>query len=215
MNKIIINGTEISYLAKDEAYTCQDVDDRRLLKDSFLIVEPICKQLEIPCPDIGISSNLLILDGKGNISEQYARMYTPADSPALKSNVVIVSRKISKYAELIGVLAHEMRHVWQFAYHPEINKIPANGFIESLVHPAEIDADGYAIWYTSEFCGIDIEEAASIICPEEKEFYYKNYFQRISKANEIKTYFSKNYNCQDKTSSSFMSKIKQILRQCK
>ena len=78
-----------------------------------------------------------------------------------------------------------MRHIWQHEYAPDMNENHAAGFGDALIHEAEIDADGYAIWYLSYSPNMNIEEAASIMCPVEKTNYPEAFRLRIEKAIEI------------------------------
>lgn len=101
-----------------------------------------------------------------------------------------------------------------------MNENHAKGFGESLMHPAEIDADGYAIWYISEAPEMYIDKAAGIMCPEEKKHHPKEYMYRIEKAKEIKAYFDEQRNkmaaesdaSKKQKSASILDKIRNIFR---
>lgn len=54
------------------------------------------------------------------------------------------------------------------------------GFGESLSNQAEIDADAYTIKYLAKKHKISLEEAAAIICPEEKAHYKDAYYTRLN-----------------------------------
>lgn len=190
MEKVRIDGNVITYFQKDELAQAALSDvERQLYEETYMIAEYMCNQLEIQCPYIGFSEHILTLDEMGRISVNGAKMYTPKDVPSLKNNLILMSLEDFDYIQFTGTLAHEIRHIWQDKYHPEMNEIRARGFGESLMHPAEIDSDGYAIWYISETPGMYIDKAASIICPEEKNSHPKAYMYRVEKAKEIKAFF--------------------------
>lgn len=190
MQTVIIEGNKINYLKKNELANADLGDQRQLYEETYKIAEFISNQLKIKCPDIGFSSKIRVMNQTtGRLSVQGAEMYTPDDISTLKSNLIIMSTEDFKPMQFIGTLAHEMRHIWQHEYAPEMNQKHAVGFMESLMHPAEIDADGFAIWYISNTQNMYIDKAAGIICPEEKKHHPKEYMYRIEKAKEIKAYF--------------------------
>ena len=160
-----------------------------LYEETYKIAEFMSNQLKIKCPSIGFSDTIRARDDMGRISVEGAMMYTPKDVPTLTETLILMSLEDFNIMQFSGTLAHEMRHIWQDTYHPEMNENHARGFGESLMHPAEIDADGYAIWYISEAPNMYIDKAAGIMCPEEKKHYPKPYLYRIEKAKEIKAFF--------------------------
>lgn len=184
-----IDGNVITYFTKEEMAHADLGDDRKLYEETYKLADFMSDQLEIPCPDIGFSEEIRVRDDMGRISVEGAMMYTPKDIPSLENNLILMSLKDLDIIQFTGTLAHEMRHIWQNKYHPQMNEKHAKGFGESLMHPAEIDADGYAIWYISEAPDMYIEKAAGIMCPKEKKHYPKAYMYRIEKAKEIKAYF--------------------------
>lgn len=186
MNKVIIDGNIIKYFTKTEIYQ-HTIPFKELFLIAYQTADHISEQLDIPCPDIGYVTNLQLQDSKtGAISEQGGRSYTTDDIPELTNNFIIVSFKGLTYEKLVGILAHETRHIWQHIYAPEMNRYPAQGFLESLTHPAEIDADGYAIYAISKILNTSLEKAGEIICPEESQNYPNDYVVRLKKAASIK-----------------------------
>lgn len=204
MQTAIINGQEIVYYTQEELSEV-DLDDRKLYEKTYEIANSISNQLKIDCPYIGIVfapiiRNQTVLD---------AVTYTPNECvmPPLKNSLTIISILPNAFDEtrLCGTLAHELRHIWQYTYSPAINTNHAIGFGDSLMHPAEIDADGYAIWYLSEFQNMYFEKAAGIICHKEKKYFPKAYMHRIEKAKEIKAYFDEQ---KEKSESKILLSIK-------
>ena len=189
MQKLLIEGNEIIYFKRDELFDADLGADKDLYEETYKIADFMCNQLKIKCPDIGFSDEIRSCDDLGRISVEGAMMYTPKDVPSLQNNLILMSLEDFDIIQFTGTLAHEMRHIWQDTYHPEMNESHAKGFGESLMHPAEIDADGYAIWYISEAPNMYIDKAAGIMCPEEKKHHPKAYMYRIEKAKEIKAYF--------------------------
>lgn len=189
MQKVIIEGNAVTYYKKEELSGAELGDLQQLYTETYQMAEFMSQQLKIRCPDIGFSYTIRARDDDGRISIEGAMMYTPKDIPSLQENLILMSLEDFNLLQFAGTLAHEMRHIWQDTYQPEMNKKHAKGFSESLMHPAEIDADGYAIWYLSKTPDMNINKAAGIMCPEEKKHHPKEYQYRIEKANEISAFF--------------------------
>lgn len=188
MQTINIDGQEIKYYKKEEISKA-NIGNKVFYLETYKIAESICKKLNIQCPDIHFEQVIRCKDEFGRMSVEGAMLFTPMDVPSLHENLIIMSLEKYNYVQFLGTLAHELRHIWQNTYHPNMNQKPAKGFGESLTHPAEIDADGFAIWYLSEAPNMYLQKAAGIMCPEEKKHYPKAYTARVEKAKEIKAYF--------------------------
>lgn len=186
MKTITIEGIKIEYYSRSEIYKNNNIPADDPYYVAYQIADPISAQLHIPCPDIGYVPNLQQPDyNTGLISIQCGKSYTTNVFPELTNNLIAISTRFSDYEILVGIIAHEMRHIWQQMYRPLINRYPAQGFLMSLKHPAEIDADGYAIYYMSQALSIDLEKAGKIICPEEHQYYPRYYSMRQKKATKI------------------------------
>ena len=85
------------------------------------------------------------------------------------------------------MIAHELRHLWQDRYKPELRVTRAVGYLDSLYDEAEIDADGYAIAHLSRMPGMYPDKAGGIICKYEKRHNKKAYAKRIERSKEIPT----------------------------
>lgn len=143
------------------------------------------RMLKVECPDIAFAASLRSYNEKmDTVSLTHAMTYTPSDVPELKNNAILLALDTMDPYSLTETLAHEMRRLWQNAYRSEMNAVHTNGFRESLRHPAEIDADAFAIWYISG--DMAMEEAGGIICPEEKKKYPKEFSARVKLAKELK-----------------------------
>lgn len=220
MQSVIIEGHTVNYFKKEELAGADLGDLGPLYEETYKLAENMSRQLKVDCPDIGLSEQIRSYDDMGRLSVEGAMMYTPKDVPALKNNLIMMSLEDFNNLQYTGTLAHEMRHIWQDKYHPEMNENHAKGFGESLMHPAEIDADGYAIWYISEAPEMYIDKAAGIMCPEEKKHHPKEYMYRIEKAKEIKAYFVEQRNkmaaesdaSKKQKSASILDKIRNIFR---
>lgn len=186
MSEIYIEGQKVTYYKPKELPIANlSFNDKDFYKDCYAVSDHICTQLNIQNPDIAFSGKLRRKGTNENESILGGYLWMPEDVPGLKKPLIIVSLENYALNRFIGSLAHEHRHLWQHIYEPAMNKHPAAGFTESLAHPAEIDADGYAIWYVSNYFGISIEKAAEILCPEEKRTYPEAFKIRILKAREI------------------------------
>ncbi len=188
MRKIIIGGDEISY-AKEKDLPDPELNPNmnEFYKYVFTVSSDICSQLEIPTPDIALYRCLRRKYKPDNIIGGFC--YTPDDDPNLETPMLLISYEIENIAIILGIIAHEHRHIWQYYHAKNLNAHHANGFDESTEHPAEIDADGYAIYFVSNYYGISMDEAANFICPEEKKKYPAAYSSRLAKAHELKSFF--------------------------
>lgn len=185
MKTVLIKGKTLRISSIEDYITDKD----SLGIYSYKTANNICKQLNIQCPYISLVNNLVREEGTvlGGIT------YTPKDLKGLDNNLVIMSTNDYNPYQFTGTLAHEMRHIYQAKFNPEINKKTAKGFKDALNHPAEIDADGYGIWYISNVYHMTIEKAAEYMCPEEKKKYPNALKKRIDKAYEIKAEMDARY----------------------
>lgn len=183
MKKVIIAGNNIAFASKDDLLTGNLTSD---FVETFRIADHISQRLNIPCPDIAIRDKIIRPDpSTGCIAVLDGMHYSPTQIPELNNSLIILSTDCHSGLQYTGTVAHEIRHVWQDIHAPEINKKPAVTYGESLLHPAEIDADGYAIWYISS-SKLSIEDAAALLCPDEKAHHPDAYLLRIKKAHEMK-----------------------------
>lgn len=192
MKTVNINGFPFSYYTKTEITEIEDNNMEQLHKDIYHFANHISEILNIKCPDIGFSEQIIVPDSTGGISVQGAEMYTPKDISDLDNCLIVLSLQDFDFSRIVGTLAHEMRHIWQYNFNSEINQFHAIGFSDSLIHPAEIDADGFAIWYMSKFPDISFEQAASLLCPLEESDYKDAFIARKNKAMELKKEFENN-----------------------
>lgn len=131
--------------------------------------EKVCTYFNMELPPIKLKRTLHPIGIKASgTTAQMGRTVTPLNIKWLKVPHVYLATKNVTQAEFIGTLFHELRHVWQYYFNREINEFPAIGFQESLLHPAEIDADAFAIAALSLIMKISLLEAADIVCPDEK-----------------------------------------------
>lgn len=148
-------------------------------------METISKILNVTCPDLSIAKSIRQRNEyTGQLSDMCAMLFTPADVPELTNNVIQLSLEHLEPLALSGIIAHEIRHIWQYKYKPELNTVRAQGYTDSLNHPAEIDADAFAICLLA-LNGIPLEEAGEVVCPEEKKINLTAYKLRIDKAKEM------------------------------
>lgn len=204
MSKVLILEQTVFYKTYDE--TIQDTKDpnHAIYMNLFQHAKLISKYSNVPCPDIGLSNAITVVNEfTGILCEEYAAYsYHINDFPQLHNSLILVSLRLfdETYASNIttnielyrvGVLAHEIRHIWQKKYDPEIVKNYAQGYVDSLFNPAEVDADGFGIWFLSNFFNISHENAASILCASEKIYHPKAYTYRLKKAKELESIYTK------------------------
>lgn len=159
---------------------------KRFYRDLFSHLKQLSTALQVPCPYLGLAKHLHYHQPDGSISIQDARCYTPKDIPTLQNNLILISEDTFNEEKIIGILAHEMRHIWQENY-GLYNQQQALGFLDTLTNPAEIDADGFGILYLSHQCQLSLDEAASILCPVEKKEYPDAYSIRLEFAKHLQT----------------------------
>lgn len=188
MRKINIpNAGMVEYMTKEDVITDVFAPDREAYLQIFHKMETISKMLNVTCPDLSIATSIRRCNEyTGELSDMCAIVFTPDDSSELTNNVLQLSLEHMNPLELDGILAHEIRHIWQNKYKPELNKVHAQGYTDSLNHPAEIDADGFAICLLL-LLEIPLEQAGETVCPDEKKRDPAAYMLRINKAKEIMT----------------------------
>ncbi len=172
-------------------YTPEDVPNihpkyKEIYKSLFTYVEALAKELDVECPALSIRQSIILMDPKTKLlSKQAAFSYSKHQYPNLERTVILLAFDDMGDSDIYlkGVLAHELRHMWQDKNKPEIRVKNASGYWESLTDEAEIDADAYAInFIASNFLAWDFENAADILCPYEKEHNPEAYTQRLERA---------------------------------
>ena len=219
MQEITIDKNHVIYYRREELNEIKEEDYRQLYKTAYNLAASMSEQLNVKCPDIGFSKRIITPDTNGRTTIQGAVTFSPRQLKELKNNLIIMALDFANDVQFEGTLAHEMRHIWQEESKPEITENSATGFEESLMHPAEIDADSYAIWYISEKYHMYLEKAAGIICPTEKKHYAKAYMNRVEKAKELKKYYDEKREkmiaekiaSHKQNKASFLNKIKKFI----
>lgn len=171
-------------------YTSKEVIEQMKEDSIFRFVVNVCTLLSIDVPNIAIGNIMSSINpDTGEISARMATTWTPEDLPALDMPLIYIGvaypngKPLKDKVLLSGVVAHEIRHLWQKKYHESDYAKIAKGFIDSLDNPAEIDADAFAIAYVSN--GANMVEVAQHICKNEFETYPCALDVRLKKANEI------------------------------
>lgn len=186
MKTINIEKNRICYFPKNELPNSELGEFNDLYQKTYDNADKISKELNIECPDIGLINQIRAIHPTTKlVSVQGAQMFTPDDSADLDTNLIMMSYEDFDPLRFEGTLAHEMRHIWQRQYQPNLLNNKSIGFGESLSNPAEIDADAYAFNYLSKKHKISLEEAAAIICPEEKAHYKDAYYKRLNRAYDL------------------------------
>jgi hypothetical protein len=121
--------------------------------------------------------------------------YAPYEIKSLKNDLIVMSMAAItykyndvSYLAFIGIFAHEVYHC--FDKHKKPIKKPARGN-DTLSDKHEIYADAFAIWYLSAKLNISYEDAADIICQNEKIFGKEWYDFRIKKAKKWNKKYAK------------------------
>lgn len=190
--KLPKGGSTITYSTKKEVLKDLENPDRALLLKLYEIGEHISALLQVRCPDIAITNKITEFnEHNGSVSVMLGKHYNPTDIPELENDLILVALPDWQVNErVVGVLAHEIRHIYQDQFEPNIKETLAQGYSESLYNTAEIDADGFGIWYLTRFANMHIDIAASKLCPKEKKYDIKAYQKRIEAAKEITAEFA-------------------------
>lgn len=182
MKTITNEGFIIQYYTKNELDKLSK-DEKMTYEMTYEIAEKISITLGIECPYIGLyegqimRSNGSILNGVTFFKED---LVTPQDKPVILAT--LFNFEITLFT---GCLAHELRHVWQhnLNLYTDVNK--ALNFVESAKNPAEIDADIFAIFFTSWYFNMNVKKASEILCPFERIEYPIEYSIRKKYAKEM------------------------------
>lgn len=186
MHKVYIKGMGyVPYVTKDVINSLPEDDIHVQL---FKYIAKLAMILRIPVPDLSLISSITTYNpGDGSMSDVSAILCTTSDLPYLNNSLLIMTIECMDDLEYFsGVLAHEMRHLWQELYNPKIREKKACGFLESLYNEAEVDADGFAIAFISFSPNFNLENAGKVICKKEYEEYNDAFLYRIEAAKQIK-----------------------------
>ena len=173
-NKNIIKKrvNEVTVEVNDNGFTnrisCFD------LEESHDVPPDISRIAKISLPIIetlGISNPYVSMCPLPNI---YGYSYVKEIHRELDSSVLIVdldkAEEIMKYMGqdnefLVGIIAHELRHIWQGENDLKLYKsgMACLGPVDSDTCPAEIDADAFAIYWLSKVYGREIEECSEYV----------------------------------------------------
>lgn len=109
----------------------------------YCVAVIISEMLDIPCPQV---------EFRDHIGEKYG--YSVSE----RNWIVLQAVPGEHLLVMIRYMAHEMRHLWQYKYHPEYNesyKKPENGADAYLNCIAENDAEAWSSKLCLEVLGID------------------------------------------------------------
>jgi hypothetical protein len=169
--EVEIQGNNIKFLSREFA------EDDEKYAITYSCCEKICELLKIEIPNISISSDL----GGGKLGYTFHRK----DWKVLDKSLIQMIWNEDQF-HYVGVLAHELRHVWQGVYAKQIlgKRIDyARNGEEAGSNPAEIDADGFAVFYLHMISGKSIDECAEkfldgMVCTIP-------YIRRVDRAEDI------------------------------
>ena len=181
MSEIKIDGQVIQYMTKKEVNASGDEH----LNALYDFIEDISNRLQINTPYLAIAVNIITGSLTDGVTINSGMSFMPEDIPELDNAIIMISPYGLQARYVSGVILHEIRHVWQRKYAPDIYGTPANGLKESLDHPAEIDADAYAIAVIAIETDTSVEENAALLCEYEYEHHKDAFDQRVLAAKEL------------------------------
>lgn len=177
---------EIEYFPYSDLNQVESEHNRAIYEEFYRTLRPLCRMLHVELPDLAILDSIRYVNPlTGQMTQEVGRSITTQEEPALSNNIIIVSLEFKSPEYITAILAHEVRHFWQKKYHPEEYSEVAMGYGDSLLNHAEIDADGFAIYYIAKYAPMYIEKAARIVCPKEKKDSPKGFMKRIERAKEM------------------------------
>lgn len=158
----------------------QDEGTRDIYAMMFAIIIQLANRLNLDCPYLGIANELTRPD---HIRlDAFSRATSDSN---LDRDLLLVSEDVCDNSYyLVGVLAHEMRHLWQNKYRPDEYHDNAFG-AKVLYNPAEIDADGFAMFFLTQITKISLDQAGAIMCASEKLYDDNAYRKRLQQAADI------------------------------
>ncbi len=195
MKQVIIDGYEVRYLPEKEIKTENNTFPfYEMYPEFYGLIHKICNILDVPCPHVGIYTELIRYSADGAVNYLGGITYSPNDVPELDRHLILIAlgdkiKPCYTNYEITGSIVHELRHIWQDYNSPEIRKKNANGLEKSLYHSAEIDADGFAIWYLSHFGNMSYEVAGRIMCPTEYKNFKTAFKMRLDQARHLSDEF--------------------------
>ena len=158
------------------------------------VINFVCKDLNIPVPDITFVQ----------MYEFWATMHTKKHAPDLKTPLLSISDLLITLGSeelLYSVVAHELRHLWQYTHCPELDQEPDLYGQAASASPKEIDADAYGAAIASAITQKSIEAVLFELDTEEEEISslggYDNednpYTQRVQLAKKIRADLARKY----------------------
>ena len=118
----------------------------------------------------------------------WAQVLHKQDYKQLKRSLLIINREIVDYHEiLVGVITHELMHMHQMEYTPDIFAMGQYGRKyaygkDVYTDAAEINADAMGICVMSLLTGYDIRDCTAALCHNEQNEAKKEYEIRIKYA---------------------------------
>ncbi len=180
---VTVEGNTIPFFTYEE-YKRGEIEHPDI-NDTYKVIEFICSQLNINPPYLQIVDSLTSKNpNNGAVTKVGGITYYP-EQTNLDNCLILLSRRVATPKLFTGVIAHELRHIWQHKNSPMLISNNPIDYLSSLFDPAEIDADAFAIWYLSEVPNMNVHKAGSILCPNEELISPKTYNKRIEKAMEI------------------------------
>ena len=201
MNKILIprHGT-VSYVTQRQACISPSSPYSNMYRELYNLAAPISNLLKIKCPVFSLEKDEPEKwKARGLISaaitynpKDILRLYNAISLLKIRNFLIVVFQANIYYGTwLTGLVAHELRHVWQQTYHIDIYNKHASSYDDALFNLSEIDADAFAIWYLSVVKDCSLAQALSLYCLDMKNILACT--ERIIRAKEIAALYSRTY----------------------
>jgi len=150
----------------------------------FFFILYLCEFLRIDLPYISIADGIAT---HNHIVE--AMLFLPENSPDLEKPLIVIA-KTDTPIHFAGVLASQLRLIWQRTYHESEFLPRPKTSAQRLSHPGEVDSDAFAIAIMYEMDReYEIEYYGKIMCPgmDEDENSKPYFATRIINAKMIYT----------------------------
>lgn len=147
-------------------------------------VKELSESLCVDIPEIILHDGSIMRDINDPNTALYSVMFRPGEKGLHEEflthyQMIISSDKTLSNQFMLGIIAHEVRHIWQYTHCPQKYETHAYYAEDSLFHPAEIDADGFAIFIVATTFRIPLFKAADIVSGDVKIINKKAYQNRL------------------------------------
>lgn len=149
-----------------------------------LFILYVCAHLELEPPYLAVTEQLFFVSGE----TLDAALFMPEDSQTGElDKPLILASTTESFIHFAGLLASQLRRIWQRKYHSdEFSPFPGTA-IKKLYYPCAIDMDAFAIACMQALEGEhDLEHYGEILCPGMAEHDGLFFRMRVDRAKTFR-----------------------------